>query len=319
MSLLKPNVAISGCLLGDNVRYNGGHKQNKLCKDNLGQHFNFVRVCPEVDIGLGVPRPPIRLIQTKERIKAVETDNPNIDHSTALSERATTFLRKNPSLSGFIATGGSPSCGVFSSKVYSEKGHPIAKHAGLFSAALMRANPLLPVEEQGRLNDAGLRESFVTRVYAYQRWQQLNTTELTSRGLVEFHSKHKYLVMCHSNRAYKTLGQLIAKVGISDLEQTAQQYIGLLMHTLTLVPRRGQQCNVLHHLLGHLKGDITSDERHELIASFESFRSGVVPLIVPLTLLRHHFEKHKEHQNYPLQQIYLAPHPDQMGLRSHIH
>ena len=317
-----PTIAISSCLLGENVRFNGGHKRNSFCTDTIKQNMDIISFCPETAIGMGVPRKPIRIVQTSDtapnRIKVCETDNPNTDYTGALYQEGLGFEAKVPSISGFIGTGASPSCALTSAKVYSDKGHPIAKGPGMFTKALRDNNPLLPIEENGRLNDTGIRESFINRVYTYHRWQQLQEEGLSARALVAFHSQHKYLIMSHSNTAYKTLGQLVAGLGKHQIEQQAQEYIEILMSTLSTVPSRGQQSNVLQHLMGHLKKYTDKQEKQELLKSIIDFQKGIVPLIVPITLLKHHFSRHESDQQYAIQQFYLAPHPYEMGLRSHI-
>lgn len=315
----KASVAISRCLLGEPVRYNGDHKHNRFCTGVLAEYFEFVPVCPEIQAGMPVPRKPIRLVKGQDgQIRALESDNSDADHTEALAQQAINFVQDNQTISGFIATPNSPSCGVFTVKLYLPNGNPVNKSSGIFSKTLRELNPLLPVEEAGRLNDAGLRENFIMRVYTYQRWQELNRQPLTAQKLVQFHTRHKYLVMSHSHAAYKTLGQMVATAGSADLTQLGPHYIKSLMDAIASPAPRARHCNVLHHLLGYLKKLISPHDKQELLATIEHYRQGVVPLIVPMALLRHHFERWCDQQRYILEQIYLDPYPFELGLRSQV-
>lgn len=312
-------VAISRCLVGDSVRYNGDHKHNRFCTGVLADYFEFVTTCPEMEIGLGVPRKPIRLVDHDGVIKVVNSDDPDLDYADALIQQGAGFAQHNQEICGFIATQNSPSCGAFGVKLYLPNGNPINKTAGRFTHALRQHNPLLPVEESGRLNDAGLRENFILRVYTYHRWLTLRKSGLTAKALVDFHSRHKYLLMSHSYEAYRCLGRLIANAGQDDIDDLAQRYINNLMQALSTPPQRGKHCNVLQHLMGYLKSHIDAQDKQELLKSIQDFRAGIVPLIVPIALLRHHLEREKEQHQYALNQFYLSPYPHQLGLRSHIH
>jgi len=317
--LPKITVGISRCLLGDHVRYNGDHKHNRFCTSVLADYFDFVPTCPEVEIGMGIPRKPIRLVDLEDGVHALGSDDAERDFSAPLQQRGQDYARQHPRICGFIATPNSPSCGLFGVKLYLPNGHPINKTSGLFSHSLQQHNPLLPMEEAGRLIDAGLRENFIMRVYTYYRWQQLQQAGLNARGLVQFHSRHKYLLMSRSYSAYRKLGRLIAKVGSEPLQTMADEYIRGLMEALAKPPERSTQCNVLQHLMGYLKQQINGRDKQELLQSIEDYRGGVVPLIVPVALLRHHLEREPETNDYALQQFYLTPYPHQLGLRSHIH
>lgn len=313
----KPRVLISSCLLGNNVRFNGGHKHHSLCNNELGQYLDLIPYCPEMEIGLGVPRKPIRLVKDGDTVEARETDNAQINHSEALQSKAQEALKLAP-ISGFIGANNSPSCATLSSKIYSSSGHPIGKGPGIFAASLHESKPELPLEEAGRLNNIAIRESFITRVYTYQSWQQLIQTGLTSRKLVAFHSEHKYLLMCHHYETYKSLGRLVANINKSHLHQQGNAYFCSLMEALSYKPTRGQQCNTLLHIMGYLKRDLCKEDKQELFEYIDQFRNGIVPIIVPISMLKHHLGKHKENLHYILSQRYLNPYPYQLGLRSHI-
>lgn len=316
----KVPVAISRCLLGDQVRYNGDHKHNRFCTGVLSDYFDFVPVCPEVAAGMGVPRKPVRLVQQPdESVRALESDDASRDVTEKLKQQADLFVQDNKTVSGFIATPNSPSCGVFGVKLYLPNGNPINKTAGLFSARLRQLHPLLPIEESGRLNDAGLRENFILRVYTFHRWQKLNERPVTAAALVEFHTRHKYLVMAHNQVAYTSLGQLVAGAGQMDIRELADEYIRVLMHALACPAPRSRHCNVLLHLMGYLKKRIGPQDKQELLDVIEDYRLGIVPLIVPLALLRHHLERWRDHQQYILNQVYLNPYPYQLGLRSQVY
>lgn len=311
-------VGISRCLIGDSVRFNGNHKHNRFCTSVLAEYFEFVPTCPEIEIGMSVPRKPIRLVQIDGSIKARESDDISKDYTDALTRKGQQFSAENPDICGFIATAGSPSCGINSTKLYLPNGYSVSKSSGLFSASLSKATPLLPMEEAGRLNDAALRENFIIRVYTYQRWQSLVKAGLTAKSIVDFHSRHKYLVMAHDHLAYKNLGQLVAKAGTEDRYELATQYITELMQALSNPPKRGKHCNVMHHLMGYLKKWISPKDKGELLNVIEDYRLGILPLIVPITLLKHHLQRWQEQQNYVLQQVYLSPYPHELGLRSQI-
>lgn len=315
----KVPVGISRCLLGDPVRYNGDHKHNRFCTGVLSDYFEFVSTCPEVEIGMSVPRKPIRLVQLDDQTRALATDDPHQDFTTALEQRGAEYADAHPRLCGFIATPNSPSCGAFGVKLYLPNGHPVNKTSGRFTASLRANNPLLPVEEAGRLNDAGLRENFIMRVFTYHRWLNLRADGLTAKGLVNFHSRHKYLLMAHNYKAYRELGRLVADLSGNDMDALGDQYISQLMQALSAPPERGTHCNVMQHLMGYLKQQIDQQDKQELLRSIEDYRGGVVPLIVPIALLKHHFQRNRQRHQYALQQFYLSPYPHQLGLRSHIH
>ncbi len=312
-------VAISRCLLGDHVRYNGDHKHSRFCTGVLAEHFEFVPVCPEVQAGMSIPRKPVRLVLDPDQsIHARESDNSSRDHTLAITQQADIFVQDNSAIAGFIATPNSPSCGVFGVKLYLPNGNPINKTSGLFSQRLQALKPSLPVEESGRLNDAALRENFIMRVYTYHRWLTMAREPLTPAKLVAFHTRHKYLVMAHNPAQYRALGQLVAQAGHEDWPQRGATYIRLLMSALANPAPRQRHCNVLHHLLGYLKKLIEPRDKAELLATIEDYRDGIIPLIVPIALLRHHLERWCDQQRYLLDQVYLNPYPHQLGLRSQV-
>lgn len=298
-------LGISSCLLGNEVRYDGGHKRNAYIMGTLSHYFDFIPLCPETAIGLGVPRPPIHLVDHGEGIRVVGVNDPQQDVTAALEQFAMAKAAELGSqLSGFILKKGSPSCGMERVKVYGDNGHLRGKSSGRFAAVLMEQCPLLPVEEEGRLGDVDLRENFITRVQVYARWQQLTRNGPPSAAqLIEFHASHKYLVMAHNQTAYKRMGQMLANTGKGDLYTLSQAYAVELMQALKRPASRKQHINVLMHLMGYLKRSIDREDKEAFLQLLDQYREGIIPLVVPMTLLRHHFRHHPD--PYVQQQVYL--------------
>ncbi len=226
-------IGVSACLLGRKVRFDGGHKRSRFVTDALGDHFEFVAFCPEVAIGMGTPRQPIRLVGDIQNPEAVGVRNSELNVSQPLRDYGKKAAADMHELCGFIFKKDSPSCGMERVKIYSDKGMPERSGTGLFAHQIMKAHPLLPVEEEGRLNDAGLRENFVTRVYVYARWKALVETGISKASLISFHAGHKYLVMSHSTVIYRQLGQMLSDLTRASLADIADSYIALLMQALS--------------------------------------------------------------------------------------
>ena len=311
-------VGISECLLGEPVRYNGGHKHSRLCSRELGDIFDFVPTCPEMAIGMGVPRPPIRLVNVNNETRAQGSDNPELDVTDALARQGREFASRNQTLCGFIFTQKSPSCGLFSVKVYHQNGNPLDKGRGIFARTLCEQAPYLPVEEAGRLNDPLLKETFISAVYIYHDWLQTVAPSAEKKALIDFHSRHKLQLMAHSTQAYRQLGQLIANLKDSPLADIKAHYLNIFMATIKTPTTRGRHCNVMEHIQGYLKKTLSSSERHSVNRSIHDYRKGLVPMVVPMTLLNHYAELHLSEDSYLLQQSYLKPHPPEMGLRNDI-
>lgn len=310
-----PCVGVSACLLGHQVRFDGGHKRNPFLLDELAKHVEFVPVCPETAIGLGIPRPPIRLVGDLENPRVLGVADPSLDVTHQLQAYAESQISQFSHISGFVLKKDSPSCGMERVKVYTVAGNSaVRKGTGTFARVLMQSLPLLPVEEEGRLNDPILRENFINRIYVFQRWQQLNHHALTAGRLIDFHTDHKYMVMAHSQAAYQRLGKLLSDLSGNNLQTIADIYIEELMTTLRRRVNRKRHVNVLQHILGYLKKRIDSEDKAELTASIEAYRRGETPLIVPITLLRHYFRNHQD--RYMARQHYLAPYPESLGLRN---
>ena len=313
----KPKIAISACLMGVEVRYNGGHKESRLCSRVLSEHFDFVPLCPEVAIGMGTPREPIRLVGDPEQPRAVGTVDPSLDVTLPLAEYGERMAAEVDDICGYIFMQNSPSCGLERVKVYQANGIPHRTGGrGIYAQAFCQKHPDLPVEEAGRLNDPVLRENFLTRVYVYRDWQALLKQGLTRRALTDFHSRCKYLLMAHHPVQYKTLGNLLGSMGKSDPSLIGPRYFSELMAALSKCATRGTHSNVLQHLSGYLKQAISREDKQEVLHVIGQYRHGIVPLVVPLTLLKHHFRQHPD--PYIAQQLYLQPHPENLSLRNAI-
>ncbi len=310
------HIGISSCLLGEPVRFDSGHKRDAWITATLGRYFEFRPFCPEVAIGLGIPRAPIRLVRIDGQLRVRGVRDPALDVTDRLADFAARTLPGLADLSGYIFKSKSPSCGAFRVKVYATSGHPDGSAEGAFAAAVKAAMPLLPVEEEGRLGDARLRENFITRIFVYHRWQQLRASGIDAAGLVAFHSDHKYLLMAHNQAAYRRLGKLVAEAGKGDIEARADDYAAGFMAALARPAKARGHCNVLSHLLGYLKRDLDAADRAELVETIEAYRRGELPLIVPITLLNHHFRRHPK--AYIERQVYLHPHPRELALRNGI-
>lgn len=309
-----PRVGVSACLLGAPVRFDGGHKRDSFVDGTLRGWFEFVPVCPETAIGLGTPRQPIRLVAEGGGVRARGTRDAALDVTAHLQAYGREVAGRSDDLCGFIFKKGSPSCGMQRVRVYDSHGIPNAGGSGLFAAELMRARPLLPVEEEGRLHDPVLRENFVNRVFVYARWRELQAGGLTRPALVAFHARHKLLVMAHSTEGYRRLGRLVANLKARPLEAIAAEYIGLLMQVLGKPASRKRHANVLQHLLGYLRRHADPGDRRDLLDAIEAYRHGDYPLVVPVRLLHHQFRRHPH--PYVAGQVYLAPYPEELMLRN---
>jgi len=311
---MRIRVGVSACLLGAKVRFDGGHKRDRFIDELLRRYFEFVPVCPEVAIGLGTPRPPIRLVETDNGIRALGTRDSTLDVTARLQACGREMAGSATDLCGFIFKKGSPSCGMARVRIYAANGIPHADGSGLFAAEIMRANPLLPVEEEGRLNDPVLRENFVSRVFVYARWRTLLAAGLTRGELVAFHARHKLLIMAHSTEGYRELGRLVSNLHARPLAEIAAQYIEMLMTVIGQRATRKRHANVLQHLLGYLRQHAAPGDRKDLLDAIESYRRGEYPLVVPVRLLRHQFRRHPH--PYVDQQVYLDPYPQDLMLRN---
>jgi uncharacterized protein YbgA (DUF1722 family)/uncharacterized protein YbbK (DUF523 family) len=305
-------IGLSACLKGEKVRYDGSGKLSNFCINELGQHVTFKAYCPEVAIGLSVPRPTIRQI-SKDQLITVSRPDGSGDVTDALKSYGRKIAALSKSLSGFVFTAKSPSCGMERVKVYSARGDLLPIDGiGIFANEIMKANPLLPCEENGRLNDAIIRENFVARVYAYRHWQQLSASGFTKHKLTTFHSQYKYTLMSHDLVAYKSLGRLLAQPS-NNIDVLANEYILGFMRALTVKATRKKHANTLAHMQGYFKNQLKPIERKELAEQIDAYRCGLMPLVVPITLIKHYLMLNP--QKYLQQQSYLSPYPEQLKLR----
>ena len=308
-------MGIGSCLAGNAVRYNGQTKAPNQHVRALAEQFETRAFCPEMAAGMGVPREPIHLVGTEDSVRAKDINTHSHDYTDKLAAHATFVVEAEPDLCGYILVKGSPSCGWDRVKRFAENGHSIASdQKGIFAAALHKADPLLPLEDDGRLNDPHLRESFVTRAYTYHDWKQYRKEPLTAHRLIGFYSRYKYLVMAHDVSSYKRIGRLLADAGKQDIDSLATEFIGELMCALTRRATVRSHTNVLFHLAGYLKRQVSSEERQRLSDLIDQYRRGVVPLVVPITLLRHHFANSPN--AYIDSQVFMTPYPDELGLRN---
>ena len=313
----KPKLGISACLMGDEVRFNGGHKESQLCTRELTQYFEFVTACPEVAIGMGIPREPIRLVGDAQSPQAVGSVNRELNVTQSLADYGVRMAEEFSDICGYIFMQKSPSCGLERVKVYRENGAPVdGGGRGIYAQAFCERHPDLPVEEDGRLNDAVLRENFITRVFAYAAWQDLLKAGVTRRSLTEFHSRYKYQLMANDPVQYKVLGKLLGSMGRSDPNEIAPRYFSALMAALKKPATRRTHTNVLQHICGYLKKTLSAADKHEIQQLIGQYHQGIVPLIVPLTLLKHHFRQHPD--PYVALQVYMQPHPENLSLRNAI-
>lgn len=311
----KPALGTSTCLLGEAVRFDAGHKHDRWITGTLSQYFDLVSTCPEVAIGLGIPRPPIQLKGAVHSIRVVGSRDPDLDVTDDLRRYGTKMAIQMDAISGYIFKSKSPSCGLERVRLFPEDdGAPSRDGVGQYAAAFTAAQPLLPVEEEGRLNDPVLRDNFIERVLCFHRWQKLQNRGITPARLIDFHSCHKLLVLSHGVVPYRALGRLVADTGKHDIYKIADDYIQRLMRALKRKATRRSHANVLQHLQGYLKRALDRSDRQELVEVIDHYRLGRVPLVVPMTLLRHHFRRHPD--PYITRQIYLNPHPPELMLRN---
>ena len=310
-------LGVSQCLLGEQVRFDGGHKHNHYLTDVLSEYFEFRGVCPEVAIGLGIPRKPIRLVIVGDETRVRGIANPEQDVTDALIDQADLALEKMPDICGYIFMQKSPSCGAFGMKRYLANGYSIdSKGRGAYAQRVMELMPLLPVEEAGRLNDAGLRDNFLTRVFAYHDFKTTVADAPTAKKLIEFYSRYKYQVMAHHVPSYFSIGRYLSNLSGRDISISSNEFFRLFMEALAHHATRKGNTNAIMHLRGYLKDRLNTQEKHELSQLIDSYRTGIVPLVVPLTLLKHHLLKLDN--PYLKSQTFWSPHPERLGLRNHI-
>jgi len=311
-----PRLGVSACLLGEAVRYDGGHARDRFVADTLGRWFEFAPVCPEVEVGMSTPRPTLRLVDEGAgvRLVAPSTGEDFTERMHAFADERVGRLQEL-ALDGYVLKKNSPSCGMERIRAY-HQGMPSRRNeTGLFAARLLERWPTLPVEEEGRLNDPGLRENFIERAFCRNRWRVLVARGASRRRLVEFHTAHKLLVRAHNEAAYRRLGQIVASAGtVSDRELFDAYELEFQLALRTRATRK-KHVNVLQHALGYLKRGLDSAEKRRILTAVEDYRAGLLPLIVPLTLLRYEIERFGV--DYLAGQLYFDPHPKELMLRNH--
>jgi uncharacterized protein YbgA (DUF1722 family)/uncharacterized protein YbbK (DUF523 family) len=310
-------LGISRCLLGDEVRFDGGHKQDRFLTDVLGRYVEWVPVCPEVEAGLGTPREAMRLVGNphRPRLMTITSKQDRTQAMESMVEVRLDSLHKLD-LSGFVFKRGSPSCGVERVRVYTVQGMPSHSGVGLFAKAFIEQFPLIPVEEEGRLCDPALRENFIERVFCYRRYQDLLKNGVTRQAVVRFHTIHKYLLLAHSQPHYEMLGRLVGQAPQYRPKELAVRYGELFMKALAVKATVRKHVNVLQHILGYFKDRLNAGERTELSGVIGDYHRGLTPLIVPLTLIKHYVQIFDV--RYIHDQVYLNPHPKELMLRNHV-
>jgi uncharacterized protein YbgA (DUF1722 family)/uncharacterized protein YbbK (DUF523 family) len=313
----KIKIGISSCLLGNAVRYDGGHKLDRFLRDTLGQYVDYVPVCPETECGMGIPRESMRL-EGKTGAPRLVTHRTREDKTEMMlrwaKKRVAELEAEN--LCGFIFKSDSPSSGMERVKVYDDKGMPTKTGVGIFARIFMEHFPLLPVEEEGRLNDTGLRENFIERIFTLKRWREIRNMKSSRGALVDFHTRHKLLLLSHSTKLYQAMGKLVAGQKSLSVQDLFLQYELMMMETLKLKTTPKKNVNVLQHMMGYFKEQLSADEKKELLEILDDYQKGFLPLIVPLTLIGHYVRKYD--QAYLRKQIYLNPHPLELQLRNHV-
>lgn len=311
-------LGISACLLGRNVRYDGGHKLDRYLRDVLGPWVQWVPVCPEVECGLSVPREAMHLIGDAASPRLV-TIRSGIDHTERMRKWAGKRLDEleKESLCGFIFKTRSPSSGMRDIKLYDEKGRFSGKKGiGLFSGIFMNRFPMIPVEDEGRLNDAGIRENFIERIFTLSRWKEKERQGWSVRNLIEFHTENKLLIMAHSPALLRDLGRLAAHADSENLPSSLEDYFSTLVKALAYRATVKKNVNVLQHIMGYFKKQLSTDEKSELLEIIGLYHRSLIPLVVPVTLLNHYARKYRE--PYLSRQTWLSPHPAELMLRNHV-
>jgi uncharacterized protein YbgA (DUF1722 family)/uncharacterized protein YbbK (DUF523 family) len=317
MSEEKIRLGVSSCLLGEKVRFDGSHKHDHFLTETLGRYVEYVPVCPEVEMGLPTPRETLRLVGEPgaQRLVFSKSGEDITARMKSWAQKRVSELEREE-LSGFVFKSKSPSSGMERVKLYDANGVPNKHGVGLFAQAFMAHFPLLPVEEEGRLHDPRLRENFIEIIFTLKRWRAILSRGKTRGNLVDFHTRHKLLLLSHSPQIYRQMGKLVAEQHDEKIDDIFEQYLALLMKGLRLKTTVAKHVNVLQHVLGYFKKQLSSDEKQEVLQVIEDYRSRLLPLIVPITLLKHFIRKYD--QSYLKNQVYLNPHPLELQLRNHV-
>ncbi len=313
----KIRLGVSSCLLGEKVRFDGGHKLDRFLTGTLGRFVEFVPVCPEVEMGLPTPRETLRLVGDPESQRLVfSKTGEDITEAMQLWAQKKVMELEKKDLCGFVFKSKSPSSGMERVKLYDRNGVPNKQGVGLFAQVFMAHFPLLPVEEDGRLHDPGLRENFIETIFVLKRWRDTAAAGMTRGKLVDFHTRHKLLLLAHSTELYRQMGKLVAATEAMEDRELFQRYLALLVQALRLRTTLAKHVNVLQHILGYFKRQLSADEKQEVLSIIDRYRARQIPLIVPITLLNHFVRKYD--QEYLRQQFYLNPHPAELQLRNHV-
>jgi uncharacterized protein YbgA (DUF1722 family)/uncharacterized protein YbbK (DUF523 family) len=317
MTAASLRLGISRCLLGDEVRFDGGHKRDNFLTDIFGRYVEWVPVCPEVEAGLGTPREAMRLVGDSKQSRLL-TIKSGRDHTQALERMSATRIEelKDLDLSGYVFKKDSPSCGLERVRIYNDHGMPSRNGIGIFARLFIERFPLIPVEEEGRLCDPSLRENFIERVFCYRRFQDLLQNGITRQAIVRFHTIHKYLLLSHSQPHYQVLGRLVGQAERHRPKELAHRYGELFMKALAVKATVRKHVNVLQHMLGYFKDRLGAQEKAELLGVIGDYHRGLTPLIVPLTLIKHYVQIFDV--GYIRDQVYLNPHPKELMLRNHV-
>jgi uncharacterized protein YbgA (DUF1722 family)/uncharacterized protein YbbK (DUF523 family) len=313
----KIKLGISTCLLGENVRFDGGHKLDRYLKDTLGQYVDYVPVCPEVECGFGVPREAFRLVGHPDapRLVTTRTKQDHTERMAAWAEKRVKELEKED-LCGYIFKSGSPSSGMERVKVYDDNGVPEKVGVGLFARVFREHFPLLPVEEEGRLHDPKLRENFIERIFALKRWRDGLQEKQSLKALIGFHTRNKLLLLAHSPQHHRQMGKLVAAGKDFPLKDLYARYQEIFLEALRLKTTNKKHTNVLMHMLGYFKEQLSAAEKQEVLELIEQYRQESLPLVVPMILMIHYVRKYDE--TYLKEQTYLQPHPAELHLRNHV-
>ncbi|MCI0428482.1 MAG: DUF523 and DUF1722 domain-containing protein [Nitrospiraceae bacterium] len=317
MTTLPLRLGISRCLLGEEIRFDGGHKRDNFLTKVLGRYVEWVPICPEVEAGLGTPREAMLLVGDPQDPRLV-TIKSGTDHTRALETMTTNRIEglKNLDLSGYVFKKGSPSCGIERVRIYNEHRKLSRNGVGLFARAFIEQFPLIPVEEEGRLYEPTLRENFIERIFCYRRWQDLVQSGVTRQTLVQFHTIHKYLLLAHHPQQCEVLGRLIGQAHEYRPKELARRYGELFMKTLAVKATVRKHVNVLQHILGYFKERLRAHEKAELLAVIGDYHHGLTPLIVPLILIKHYVQIFDVSDIRD--QVYLNLHPKELMLRNHV-
>ena len=310
-------IGVSACLLGEKVRFDGGHKRDAFLTDTFGPFVEWVPVCPEVECGFGTPREPIRLMRVngEVRLLTVKTGHDLTAVMDRYSEARVARLASDD-LSGYVLKKDSPSCGMEGVKVYEGRRAPANAGRGRFAAVLLERFPDLPIEEEGRLSDPRLRDNFVERVFAYARVRALFRGRWKLAALVRFHTAHKLVLTAHSPAAYRHLGRFVARARTLPRAELERRYTASFMAALAVLATRRRHVNVLQHMAGYFRDSLDRESQAELVAAIDEYRRELVPLVVPVTLVRHHMRAQRV--SYLAGQVYLDPHPPELMLRNHV-